>query len=46
MASGNIWKTMNNGTTFEPVFDNYGAYAIGCLAMDPSNQSGCGVRHH
>jgi hypothetical protein len=26
VASGHIWKTVNNGTTFQPVFDNYGAY--------------------
>lgn len=37
VASGHIWKTVNNGTTFDPVFDNYGAYAIGALAMDPAN---------
>ena len=24
-ASGHLWKTVNNGTTFEPVFDNNGA---------------------
>jgi len=37
VASGNIWKTENRGTTFRPVFENYGSYAIGCLAMDPNN---------
>lgn len=37
VASGHIWKTVNAGITWEPVFDNYGAYAIGCLAMDPTN---------
>jgi photosystem II stability/assembly factor-like uncharacterized protein len=37
VASGHIWKTTNNGTTWQPVFENYGAYAIGCLAMDPNN---------
>lgn len=37
VASGHIWKTVNDGITFEPVFDNYGAYSIGCLAMDPDN---------
>lgn len=37
VASGNVWKTSNNGTTFEPIFDNYGAYAIGCLVLDPNN---------
>jgi photosystem II stability/assembly factor-like uncharacterized protein len=37
VASGNIWKTTNNGTTWQPVFEKYGAYSIGCLAIDPSN---------
>ena len=37
VASGHIWKTTNAGITWEPVFDNYGAYAIGCLAIDPTN---------
>src|SRR5450631_2271865 len=39
VAAGNIWKTINNGTTWTPVFDKYGAYSIGCLKMDPSNHS-------
>ncbi len=39
VSSGHIWKTENNGTTFKPIFDNYGAYAIGCLAMDPNNSN-------
>jgi photosystem II stability/assembly factor-like uncharacterized protein len=38
-SAGNIWKTTNNGTTWSPVFDKYGAYAIGCLKMDPENPS-------
>jgi photosystem II stability/assembly factor-like uncharacterized protein len=50
VASGHIWKTTNNGTTFEPVFDNYGAYAIGALAMDPNNPNvvwaGTGENNH
>lgn len=37
VASGHIWKTTNNGITWKPVFDKYGAYAIGCLAIDPKN---------
>ncbi|MBN2611894.1 MAG: hypothetical protein JXB00_10095 [Bacteroidales bacterium] len=37
VASGHIWKTTNNGVTWKPVFENYGAYAIGCLAIDPVN---------
>ena len=39
VGAGNIWKTDNNGTTWKPVFDKYGAYAIGCLTMDPDNPS-------
>ena len=34
VASGNIWKTSNNGTTFKPVFEKYGSYSIGCMAID------------
>lgn len=39
VASGNIWKTTNNGTTFTPIFENYGSYAIGPIEMDPNNFS-------
>ena len=50
VSAGNIWKTENNGTTWKPVFDNYGAYAIGCLAMDPNNPyviwAGTGENNH
>ena len=50
VASGHIWKTTNNGTSFEPIFDNYGTYSIGCLAMDPSNKNvlwaGTGENNH
>lgn len=37
VSAGNIWKTTNNGTTWSPIFDSYGAYAIGCLTIDPNN---------
>ena len=36
-CSGGVWKTVNAGTTWTPVFDKQGSYSIGCLAMDPSN---------
>lgn len=36
-ASGGVFKTINAGITFEPIFDRYGAYSIGCLALDPNN---------
>ncbi len=38
-AAGGVWKTTNAGTTFTPIFDNYGSYSIGALAMDPNNHS-------
>jgi photosystem II stability/assembly factor-like uncharacterized protein len=37
IASGNVWKTENAGTTFEPVFDKEGSYSIGCVSIAPSN---------
>ena len=37
VASGNVWKTVNNGTTWEPIFDDYGSYSIGCVTVDPKN---------
>jgi photosystem II stability/assembly factor-like uncharacterized protein len=36
-ASGGVWKTINNGTTWTPVFDREGSYSIGCIALDPKN---------
>jgi len=38
-ASGNIFMTANDGTTWTPVFDNYGSYSIGWIAIDPKNPS-------
>lgn len=37
IASGGVFKTVNAGTTFEPIFDQAGAYSIGCISIDPSN---------
>ncbi|MCK5378179.1 MAG: glycosyl hydrolase [Acidobacteria bacterium] len=37
VASGGVWKTVNNGTTWTPVFDGEGSYSIGCVEIDPSN---------
>jgi len=36
-AGGNVWKTTNSGTTWDPIFDNYGSYSIGCITLDPNN---------
>ena len=37
VASGNIWKTENAGTTWIPIFENYGSSSIGTITMDPNN---------
>src|SRR5262245_49036231 len=39
VASGGVWKTVNAGTTWTPVFDNEGSYSIGCVVLDPKNPS-------
>jgi len=36
-GSGNLWKTTNAGTTFKPIFENYGSYSLGCVTLDPTN---------
>lgn len=35
VASGGVWKTTNSGTTWQPIFDDQGAYSIGCVTVDP-----------
>lgn len=37
VASGGVWKTENNGTTFTPIFDSQGSYSIACVTIDPNN---------
>ncbi len=39
VASGGVWKTLNNGATWTPVFDSQGSYSIGAVALDPKNPS-------
>ncbi|MEE2888359.1 MAG: hypothetical protein VX951_13090 [Planctomycetota bacterium] len=36
-GSGNLWKSVNNGTTWRPVFDSESTFAIGDVAVAPSN---------
>ncbi|HSH19158.1 MAG TPA: hypothetical protein VLA03_01820, partial [Draconibacterium sp.] len=38
-ASGGIWKSVNEGITWEPVFEHGISNAFGDLALDPQNQS-------
>ena len=35
--NGGVWKTVNAGTTFEPVFDGQAKLSIGAVAVAPSN---------
>jgi len=36
-ASGGLWKTVNSGITFEPIFDHEKVFSIGDVAVAPSN---------
>ena len=37
VGTGNLWKTVNNGVTWKPVFEHESAFAIGDVAVAPSN---------
>jgi photosystem II stability/assembly factor-like uncharacterized protein len=36
-ASGGVWKSINGGTTFKPVFDREAVQSIGAVTIDTSN---------
>src|SRR4051812_28629957 len=36
-AAGGIWKSINNGVTWRPVFDNQKVVSMGVLAIAPSD---------
>lgn len=39
VASGGVWRTLNGGITYTPVFDSQGSYSIGTVVLDPRNSS-------
>ena len=44
-AGGGIWKTMNNGMTWRPVFDDKRVVSMGMLAIAPSDTNAGLGRH-
>ncbi len=36
-GAGNLWKSENNGTTWEPIFENESTFAIGAVAVAPTD---------
>ncbi|MGA7614249.1 MAG: glycosyl hydrolase [Thermoanaerobaculia bacterium] len=37
VASGGVWKTVNSGTTWTPIFDDQKSYSIGAVTVDPKD---------
>ena len=37
VGSGNLWKSENHGTTWKPIFEDQPAFAIGCVAVAPTD---------
>ena len=36
-ATNGVWKSTNNGTTFQPIFDTYGTHSVGDVTVAPSD---------
>ena len=36
-ASGGVWKTVNSGISYFPVFDKEASFSIACISIDPQN---------
>ena len=39
VGSGGVWKTINSGTTWEPIADGESFYSTGSITIDPNNTS-------
>ena len=37
VGSGGVWKTMNAGNSWTPLFDGQSVYSTGCITIDPNN---------
>jgi photosystem II stability/assembly factor-like uncharacterized protein len=37
-AGGGVWRSINGGATWEPVFDKEPVAAVGAIAVDPTNE--------
>jgi len=35
VGSGGLWKTVNRGNTWTPIFDDYPSYSLGAVVVDP-----------
>lgn len=38
-AFGGVWKTVNRGISFEPIFDDYPAHNMCCVVVDPKDSN-------
>jgi photosystem II stability/assembly factor-like uncharacterized protein len=38
-SSGGVWKTVNGGTTWAPIFEKEASFSIGCITVDPRDSN-------
>src|SRR5687767_4901164 len=38
-AFGGLWKTVNRGITFTPIFDDYPSFTLCCVVVDPKDSN-------